>query len=237
MRDWQPILGLPLWAWLFVFPTLFALICLIWRDKAQRILKPVWRFLDRIYAASGAVAAVFMVLILLLIVGQMVARWSGLTFPGATEYAGYAMAATSFFALAYALVKGSHIRVSIFLNIGPRSRFWLDAVATLIAALTATYFARYALKTNVMSVILNDRTQGQDFTPSWVISFFRMFANAPSKWGDIWAGSGADWVYTPIWLPQIPMTIGTILLAIALWDALTRLLVNGETSIKGEAVE
>lgn len=237
MRDWQPILGLPLWVWLFVLPTLFALACFAQPQAAKRILSPIWRILDRIYVVAGAVAAVFMVTILLLIVGQMIARWSGLTFPGATEYAGYAMAATSFFALAYALVKGSHIRVSIFLNIGPRSRFWLDAVATLIAALTATYFARYALKTNVMSVILNDRTQGQDFTPEWLISFFRMFANAPSKWGDIWANTGADWVYTPIWLPQIPMSIGTTLLAIALWDALTRLLVNGETSIISEAVE
>ena len=237
MRDWQPFLGLPLWVWLFVLPSLLALACFVWRDAARRLLAPVWRLLDRTYAASGAVSAVFMVLILLLIVAQMISRWSGLTFPGSTEYAGYAMAATSFFALAYALVKGSHIRVSIFLNIGPRSRFALDTAATLIAALTATYFARYAYKTNVMSVMLNDRTQGQDFTPGWLISFFRMFANAPSKWGDIWANSSPEWVYTPIWLPQIPMTIGTILLAIALWDALTRLLVNGETSIVGEAVE
>ncbi|HGG03938.1 MAG TPA: TRAP transporter small permease [Aliiroseovarius sp.] len=237
MRDWQPILGLPLWVWLFIFPTLFALACFARRDAAKRVLTPVWRILDRIYVASGAVASLFMVLILLLIVAQMIARWSGLTFPGSTEYAGYAMAATSFFALAYALVKGSHIRVSIFLNIGPRTRFWLDSTATLIAAITATYFARYAVKTNVMSVMLNDRTQGQDYTPEWLISFFRMFANAPSEWGKIWAGTGNDWVFTPIWLPQLPMSIGTILLAIALWDSLTRLLVNGETSIKGEAIE
>ena len=85
--------------------------------------------------------------------------------------------------------------------------------------------------------MLNDRTQGQDYTPEWLISFFRMFANAPSEWGKIWAGTGSDWVFTPIWLPQLPMSIGTILLAIALWDSLTRLLVNGETSIKGEAIE
>ena len=38
-------------------------------------------------------------------------------FPGSTEYAGYAMAATSFFALAYTLTQGAHIRVSILLNL------------------------------------------------------------------------------------------------------------------------
>ena len=178
-----------------------------------------------------------MVIILLLIVAQMISRWSGLTFPGSTEYAGYAMAATSFFALAYTLTAGAHIRVSIFLNMNRHTLMWMDAFATLIAAATATYFARYAIKTNIMSEILNDRTQGQNFVPEWLISFFSMLANSPTKWGQIWAETGSDWVYTPMWLPQIPMSIGTVLLAIALWDNLTRLLVNRTSSIVGEALE
>ncbi len=46
---------------------------------------------------SGIVAAGFMILILLIIIGQMIARWLGFTFfEGSTEFAGYAMAATSF---------------------------------------------------------------------------------------------------------------------------------------------
>ena len=237
MRDWQPFLGLPLWVWLFVFPSVLALFCALQRDRAERILSPVWRFLDRVYLASGVIAAGFMLLILLLIIAQMIARWTGLTFPGSTEYAGYAMAATSFFALAHALMRGAHIRVSIFLNMNKFTRLWLDAAATLIAAIIATYFARYAIKFNILSKILNDRTQGQDFVPEWLISFFRMFANPPTEWGKIWAETGSEWVYTPVWLPQIPMSIGTVLLAVALWDALTRLLVRRESAIVGEAVE
>ncbi len=237
MRDWQPFLGLPLWVWLFVFPTLLALFCALQRDRAARLLAPVWRILDRVYLASGVIAAGFMVLILLLIVAQMIARWSGITFPGSTEYAGYAMAATSFFALAHALMRGAHIRVSIFLNLNRFTRLWLDAAATLVAAVIATYFARYAIKFNILSKVLNDRTQGQDFVPEWLISFFRMFANPPTQWAKIWAETGSDWVYTPVWLPQIPMSIGTVLLAVALWDALTRLLVRRVSAIVGEAVE
>ena len=237
MRDWQPFLGLPLWVWLFIFPTILAVFCLTNRGSAERMLRPVWRILDRFYLGSGVIAACFMVTILLLIVAQMVMRWSNLTFPGATEYAGYAMAATSFFALAHALTRGAHIRVSIFLNMNKFLGFWLDAVAMWIAAITATYFARYAIKTNIMSEMLNDRTQGTDFVPEWLLSFFAMFANSPTKWGQIWADTGSDWVYTPVWLPQLPMSIGTVLLAVAIWDYLTRLLVNRETSIIGEAVE
>ena len=216
---------------------LLAGFCLLNRRLAERLLTPVWRWLDKVYLLAGVIAAGFMVMILLLIIAQMIARWTGLTFPGSTEYAGYAMAATSFFALAHALMRGAHIRVSIFLNLNDFLRLWLDALATLIAAVTATYFARYAIKTNILSVLLNDRTQGQDFVPQWLLSFFSMFANAPSKWGQIWAGTGTEWVYTPVWLPQLPMSIGATLLAIALWDALTRLLVRRETVIVGEAVE
>lgn len=237
MRDWQAFLGLPLWVWLFVFPTLLAVFCLAQSRTAERMLSPIWRILDRIYLFAGVVAAGFMVTILLLIVAQMIARWSSLTFPGSTEYAGYAMAATSFFALAHTLTRGGHIRVSIFLNMNRFTTMWLDAFAMLIASFTATYFARYAIKTNILSEMLNDRTQGQDFTPEWLITFFSMFANAPSKWGQMWAETGSDWVYTPVWLPQLPMSIGTVLLAIALWDHLTRLLVFRKSSIEGEAVE
>lgn len=237
MRDWQPFLGLPLWVWLFVLPTCLAALCIVSGPRMGRILAPVWRVLDRLYFGAGILAACFMVTILLLIVAQMIARWASLTFPGSTEYAGYAMAATSFFALAHTLTYGSHIRVSIFLNINRHTKVWLDAAAMLIAAVTATYFARYAIKTNILSEMLNDRTQGQDFVPEWLITGVKMLGSAPSKWGQMWAETGSDWVYTPMWLPQLPMSIGSVLLAIALWDYLTRLLVHRETSIVGETVE
>lgn len=237
MRDWQPFLGLPLWIWLFVFPTLLAVFCTVQRPRAERLLRPIWKILDRVYTGAGVVAAVFMVTILALIVAQMIARWASMTFPGSTEYAGYAMAATSFFALAHTLTRGAHIRVSIFLNLNRFTKLWLDALAMLVAAITATYFARYAIKTNILSEVLNDRTQGQDFVPEWLLTVFAMFANSPAKWGQMWAETGSDWVYTPVWLPQLPMSIGTVLLAIALWDHLTRLLVHQETRIVAEAVE
>jgi TRAP-type C4-dicarboxylate transport system permease small subunit len=178
-----------------------------------------------------------MVLILLLIVGQMVARWSGMVFPGGTEFAGYAMACTSFFALAYTLNHGAHIRVSIFLNMNNFLRFWLDAFAMLIAAIIATYFARYAVKTNFMSETLNDRTQGLDQVPEWLLTLVSMGGTLPWNWAGLWADTGSKLVFTPIWLPQIAMSMGTILLAIAVWDNLYRLLINQETSIKSETIE
>jgi len=107
----------------------------------------------------------------------------------------------------------------------------------LIAAIIATYFARYAVKTNFMSEILNDRTQGLDKVPEWLLTFVTMFGTWPWDWSELWAQSGSEMVFTPIWLPQIAMSIGTVLLAIAVWDNLFRLLINQKTSIKSETVE
>jgi len=236
MSNWPSFIGIPLWFWLFVLPALLALSARIFNQQALKILRPFWKVLDGIYLASGIAAAGFMILILLIIIGQMLARWSGFTFEGSTEFAGYAMAATSFFAMAHALGRGAHIRVSIFLNINPFTRLWLNAFAMWIAALVATYFARFSIKTNFMSEMLNDRTQGQDQIPDSLLAFLKMFVTAPSKWGQIWAGVEGNLVYTPIWLPQLSMSFGTILLAIALWDHLIRLLVLNQSAIESEVV-
>lgn len=237
MDNWPSLLGLPLWFWIFIAPTLLVVAVRLNRHKIKPYLLKIWPVLDRLYVGSGILAAIFMVTILLIIVFQMLARWAGLTFEGSTEYAGYAMAATSFFALAHALSRGAHIRVSIFLNLNAFTRLWLDAAAMLIAAITATYFARYAIKTNFLSEMLNDRTQGQDQVPNWLVSLLKMFGTPPTEWAALWANTPSEWIYTPVWIPQIPMSIGTALLAIALWDYLIRLLVNDETSIKGDVVE
>ena len=237
MSSWQQIFEIPLWGWLFVAPSIIALIAALYRKRAQKILAPVWKALDTTYAAAGILAAIFMILILVIIVAQMIARWTGLTFEGSTEFAGYAMAATSFFALAHALGHGAHIRVSIILNINNFTRLWVNALALFITAITATYFARYAIKTNFLSEILNDRTQGQDQIPQWVVSILQTLANPPSEWAQIWANTTDAWIYTPIWVPQIPMSVGTVLLAIALWDHLIRLLVMRQSDIKTEMLK
>ena len=230
MRDWSPIMGLPLWVWLFVLPSLIAVICLIAGPRIEGALRPIWRILDGLYFASGAVSACFMVTILLLIVAQMIARWTGVALPGTTEFAGYAMAATSFFALCHALTRGAHIRVSIILNANRFLFRWLDVFAVFGGAVIATYFARFAVKANFFSEMLNDRTQGQDQIPQWLVSLFKLDIS------DAISG-GSELVYTPVWIPQLAMSIGTILLAIALWDTLYRMIVTGVNPIEAEAVE
>ena len=237
MSDWSPVMGLPLWIWLFVLPSVLGVICLIAGSRLEKILMPVWRVLDILYLASGIISACFMVGLLLLIVAQMIARWTSIALPGTTEFAGYAMAATSFFALCHALTRGAHIRVSIILNASEFLKRWLDVFAVFGAAVIATYFARYAIKANIFSEMLNDRTQGQDQIPEWTVTLLSLPSRGLSEWCDAMASSSSKLVYTPIWIPQLTMSIGTVLLAIALWDSLYRMLVTGINPIKPETVE
>lgn len=127
------------------------------------------RGLDGLYHAAGVLAALCLIAILVLIVVQMLARWTGEVFPGAPDYAGYAMAAASFLAFANALNKGAHIRVSIVLNaLPPGPRRWLEIWCFGIATAVMWYFTWYAWRFTYWSWKFNDISQGQDRTPLWI---------------------------------------------------------------------
>ena len=158
------------------------------------------RALDGLYLASGIAAALCLIAILVLIVVQMLARWTGEVFPGAPDYAGYAMASASFLAFANTLNRGAHIRVAIVLNAVPKKiRRILDIWCFGIGAAVMWYFVFYAQKFVYWSWKFNDISQGQD--------------------------------RTPLWIPQMAMLIGAIILAIALTDHLIHLILKGEHRI------
>ncbi len=125
-------------------------------------------WLDRLYDLSGAIAALFLIAILAIICLQMGARWSGQQFPGSTDYAGYCMAAASFFALAHAFNRGAHIRVSLLLSTLGRWRRAGELWCLGVASILAVFFAIYAVKAIQVSIKLNDISQGQDATPLWI---------------------------------------------------------------------
>jgi len=168
-------------------------------------LRTLRRTLEFLYLAGGIVAAFFLVAILVIIVLQMLARWTGHVFPGATNYAGYCMAAASFFAFAYALNYGAHIRVSLLLSAMGEKRRWGEFWCFAIGAVTATFFAWYAVKGTHISWRFHELSQGLDATP--------------------------------IWIPQLAMSAGTILLAIAFWDHLIQLIFLGRDGIRTDLVD
>lgn len=171
------------------------------------VYKRVLRVLDGLYLAGGVLASLFLIAILVLIVIQMVSRWTGYGqyFSGAPNYAGYCMAAASFLAFAHALNRGAHIRVSLLLNVMGRFRRLLELWCFGVGAVAASYLAWYAIKATSWSAKFNDISQGQDATP--------------------------------LWIPQMGMVIGSVLLAICFWDNLVRLIVLKEHAIKADTIK
>lgn len=52
------------------------------------------------------------------------------------------------------------------------------------------------------------------------------------RWNDISQGQDA----TPLWIPQIAMCVGTVILAISVWDNFFRILLEGKSNIEAEAI-
>ena len=137
-------------------------------QAARAIGRKLRPWLDRLYDLCGGLAALFLIILLVIIVLQMAARWSGQQFPGSTDYAGYCMAAASFLALAHTLNHGAHIRVALLLTRLGRWRRLGELWCFGIGAALGCYFAFYAIKAVWVSYRLNDISQGQDATPVWI---------------------------------------------------------------------
>ena len=138
-------------------------------NAIRRIYDTLSLWLERLYTLGGFLAALALVLILIIMVLQTLARWFGFSFPGSTNYAGYCMAAATFFALAYAFGHGAHIRVNLLLQhlsgfALKVLNFWILIISTLLA----WYFAYYAVDAIFVSRMINDISQGQDATPIWI---------------------------------------------------------------------
>lgn len=125
--------------------------------------------LDRLYRAAGALAGVFLVAIGVLVLLSIVTRLLGIYVAGLTDYAGYAMAASSFLALAYTFGTGGHIRVELFLDrLSGRRRRWAELWCLAAGTFLAGYLAWFAVKMVRVSHLLGDVSESADATPLWI---------------------------------------------------------------------
>ena len=79
--------------------------------------------LDFLYDSAAALAALFMVGLLVMVLLSIIGRQLHFNLPGIDAYAGYLMAGTGFLALAHTLKRGEHIRVTLIVSrLGPAGR-------------------------------------------------------------------------------------------------------------------
>jgi TRAP-type C4-dicarboxylate transport system permease small subunit len=125
--------------------------------------------LDPFYTALGALGALFILATLVVQVVGIAGRQFGFSMAGLDAYAGYCLAAGSFLAMAYALRRGDHIRVTLILSrLKGRTRYWMEVLCLVVAALLSAYFAWFAAKLVWGSYAYHDVSQNVDATPLWI---------------------------------------------------------------------
>lgn len=145
------------------------------------------RLLDSLYDASAWLAALAMIGVLAMVLLSIVSRQVGFHVPGTDAYAGYAMAAAGFLALAHTLKRNEHIRVTLVLaRLQGRARRGMEIWALTAGVLLAALFAVFSVRLAWVSHAIHDISTGNDATP--------------------------------LWIPQLAMALGTVVLLIALVD-------------------
>ena len=127
------------------------------------------KLLDFVYNSAAALAALFMIGLLAMVLLSIVSRQMHFNVPGIDAYAGYLMAGSGFLALAHTFKKGEHIRVTLVINAlkGGAKRaveVWALAAASLLALLFAFYSGKLAWQSHVF----NDISTSNDATPLWL---------------------------------------------------------------------
>jgi len=161
------------------------------------------RILDGIYVVSGALSAIMILTICCVVCLQVtfniVTRlgFQGVTptIPSYADVSGFLLAAASFFALAYTLTRGGHIRVTLLFSIfGQRFRYIADLFSLAVCGAISGAGTYYMLQLTLQSYQFGDKSPG-------ILAI-------------------------PIWIGQVPLTIGLGILTIAFADLLVRTLRN-----------
>lgn len=145
--------------------------------------------LDALYNSAAALAALFLIGLLGMVLLSILGRQFHFHVPGTDAYAGYLMAASGFLALAHTLKRGEHIRVTLLLSaLKGRWKKGLEIWAFGFASALSAMFAYYSCRLAWQSRAFHDISTSSDATP--------------------------------LWLPQLAMALGTVILAIAFIDEL-----------------
>ena len=127
------------------------------------------RGLRRLYTVCGYVAAVFLVMIGVLVCASIITRLFSIYIPGLTEYSGYAMAAASFLALAYTLEHNEHIRVDLVISrFKGKVRYLLELWVLLVSTVVCVYLAFYLGRLVYFSWEFEERSEGADAILIWI---------------------------------------------------------------------
>jgi TRAP-type C4-dicarboxylate transport system permease small subunit len=127
------------------------------------------RALARHYAAAAYLAAAGLIGTLAMVLVAIAGRLLHFHVPGTDAYAGYAMAACGFLALAHTLKRREHIRVTLIVErLHGRARRALELWSLGAGAVLAALFAYFSARLAYQSWDFNDISTATDATPLWI---------------------------------------------------------------------
>ena len=133
------------------------------------------RALDGVYAASGAAAVLFLVLIAALTLAQIAGRLIGTPVPSADDFAGFCMAGCVFLGMTYTLRNGGHIRVlTLLTHVAPARRRALEIVAAATSVAIVGTLTWYAGDMLLVTRAAGEYTLGQVPVPKWIPMTFML---------------------------------------------------------------
>ena len=122
------------------------------------------------YLTSVILSGSCLVIMTLLILAQIVARYMGIVIPSSEDFAGWLLSATVFFGLAYTFNSGGHIRVTILLTrMGGLQRRYIELFNLSAALFISGYLMFYTIYTVYDSYVYDEVTDTYLVMPLWLV--------------------------------------------------------------------
>ncbi len=127
------------------------------------------KFLDGLYLAAAGLAALCVLTIGVLMIGQSILREFGVRTGATNDVVAWLCAAAAFLAMAHAFKHGDFVRVTLLLEkVSPPVRRMLEIVCLAIACLAIGYLAFWATRFAWESYQFNDTASGLLAMPLWI---------------------------------------------------------------------
>ncbi len=127
------------------------------------------RFLDRLYAGSGALAAVCLAAICVVMLAQAFGREAGILIRGADDITAWLCAASAFLAVGHTFRHGELVRVGLWLDmLGTRARWYAEIFSLGFTAVFSSYMLWSVARFVYESWKFNEVAQGLLRVPIWI---------------------------------------------------------------------
>lgn len=125
--------------------------------------------LDGLYLASGWLAGLFLIAILVLMMALSLGRQVGINVKSGDDLAAWSMASMAFLGLAHTFKSGEMIRVGLLTDrLEGRTRWLFEMFALTVAAIFIGYFAWHVVQMTITSWRIGDVSTGVLVVPLWI---------------------------------------------------------------------